>query len=172
MTLSHQISSDHTWVDAIAMWPNYTGNFDPAKHFCLVMDLWGPSLLQRLKANHVYSLPNLQKIAQQLFLGLQDIHEAHFVHGDIKPGNVLTDLLDPCTIRIADLGTLVTEQVASTTDRLWTISHAAPEAFFGGPRSSAGHIWAMGCLHYQLSTGKACFVGSNSSCLVNQQIAD
>ncbi|KAG1728225.1 casein kinase I isoform delta [Suillus lakei] len=61
-------------------------------HYALALDLLGPSLYDLfLACNHKFSLHTVVNLGDQLLSRLEYIHLHDFVHGDIKPHNVLVD---------------------------------------------------------------------------------
>lgn len=62
--------------------------------FCLVLELLGENLYKILKNNKL-SEDVINNIGEQILTGIKDIHKNNFIHGDIKPENILITKLTP-----------------------------------------------------------------------------
>eukprot|EP01029_Cantina_marsupialis_P014948 TRINITY_DN3274_c1_g1_i2.p1 TRINITY_DN3274_c1_g1~~TRINITY_DN3274_c1_g1_i2.p1 ORF type:complete len:444 (+),score=49.68 TRINITY_DN3274_c1_g1_i2:224-1555(+) len=62
-------------------------------HYCMVMDLLGPSLEELYNyCDRKLSLVSILMVAEQLVARVQSLHEANYIHRDIKPDNFLIGL--------------------------------------------------------------------------------
>ena len=92
-------------------------------------------------------------------LGLRRLHEQHILHSDIKPENIFIDQhgnlklgdLGICKLLVTTAGKITTKQGGGT------IYYMAPECFKNMPASTAGDIWATGCIMYLLMKGEVLF---------------
>uniref|UniRef100_A0A383W1M2 Protein kinase domain-containing protein n=1 Tax=Tetradesmus obliquus TaxID=3088 RepID=A0A383W1M2_TETOB len=96
--------------------------------------------------------------------GLQALHAAHTVHGDLNSRNVLvaSSASSPCgmTAKLADLGlSRVLQQHAThrTTQTVGTMSHMAPEVLRSGRLSAASDIYSFGIMLHTVFTGEEAF---------------
>lgn len=91
---------------------------------------------------------------QQLLQGLQMLHTAQVVHGDIKPQNVLID--QDGHAKLVDFGTSRRlEDVWVWTRGHGTEAYMAPEVFFDSQRFLAGSdIYSVGVMLYEMVTGE------------------
>ncbi|KIM64062.1 hypothetical protein SCLCIDRAFT_23697 [Scleroderma citrinum Foug A] len=81
-------------------WFGRESNFD-----ALVINLLGPSLYQLLQQHQKFCVSTVAYLANQLVSHIEQIHSHGYVHGDIKPQNILMGLGDQCrTIFIVDFG--------------------------------------------------------------------
>ena len=92
------------------------------------------------------------------------VHEAHrqgLVHRDLKPGNILID--DRGEPRVVDFGLAVheTAQAQMQGEVAGTPAFMSPEQFRGEVHRLDGRadIWSLGCVLYQLLTGRRPFNG-------------
>jgi serine/threonine protein kinase len=88
---------------------------------------------------------------------LDALHYAHgrgLVHRDLKPGNVL--FTDDGAIRLTDFGLSVfsADRVAGTP------GYMAPEQFTGAPLDPRSDLYALGCLAWDMLTGRPPFHGT------------
>jgi eukaryotic-like serine/threonine-protein kinase len=106
------------------------------------------------------------RILDEVCHGVSAIHAADTVHHDIKPSNILLD--DHLRPRIADLGLAIfyRQDRPAEYEIVGTPAYMAPEIAFSkniesGQRSRAD-VYSLGCLAYELFTGRLPFVGSGS----------
>ncbi len=102
--------------------------------------------------------PDAVRVATQVLQGLAQIHADGWVHGDLKPSNVL--LTGDGTARIADFGLAgELDGTHAYTARLGSIDYLPPEWWTervgerGVPSRPSRDIWAWGVLAHQLLTG-------------------
>uniref|UniRef100_A0A7S1A921 Protein kinase domain-containing protein n=1 Tax=Noctiluca scintillans TaxID=2966 RepID=A0A7S1A921_NOCSC len=89
--------------------------------------------------------------AQQLFVGLGDMHTLGIMHRDIKPENLL--LADDASLRISDFGWAAKfdEQAVCLAG---TFHYMAPEVLrLKDPHTEAVDVWSAGVTFYELLTG-------------------
>ncbi len=98
------------------------------------------------------------RILDDVCQGVSAIHAAGAVHRDLKPSNVLLD--SQLRARVADMGLAapyldggVVKEIAGTP------AYMAPEVAFDGeqPASPLSDVYALGCMAYELLTGKLPF---------------
>ncbi|MGW2341289.1 serine/threonine-protein kinase [Streptomyces sp. NPDC001661] len=111
-------------------------------------------------------------IAAQIASGLAAAHRHGVVHRDIKPANVL--LTAERTAKIVDFGiarfTDAVGTLAPTGKILGTADYLAPERAQGLAARPASDLYSLGCLLYQLLTGRAPFTGATSVDVVAQHV--
>ncbi|SNS62055.1 Serine/threonine protein kinase [Streptosporangium subroseum] len=122
----------------------------------LVMDLAERSLADLIGSGT--PVPDAPRLIAEICEGLAHMHAAGWVHGDLKPNNVL--MMADGSVRLADFG-LATE-LDGTHGYLppaGSVDHVPPERW-GEPLSERGHavwtsadIWALGVTACQLLTG-------------------
>jgi serine/threonine protein kinase len=116
------------------------------------------SLHQRLKRQRPHLLPVQEAIAilNQVGQALQYVHEQHVVHRDLKPENILFNAKGEALL--ADFGIakmLVTIGIQQGTIT-GTPPYMAPEQFHG-TASKESDQYALGCIAYELLTGRRPF---------------
>lgn len=97
--------------------------------------------------------------AQQIFLGLEQIHARGLVHRDIKPANIMK-LTDKEMIKIIDLGIAKSEdRLTSTRNTLvGTIPYMAPEQLLGKSATQKSDIFSAGLTLVELFTKNHPFI--------------
>lgn len=106
----------------------------------------------------------IRKILHQVVTAICYLYKNKFMHRDLKPDNFL--LSNDC-IKLADFGLarqFQTEDLAST--QCGTPLYMAPEIFDGKPYDIKADLWSIGCILYEMVTGKLPFTASNREELI------
>ncbi|MEV5967014.1 protein kinase [Kribbella sp. NPDC051952] len=114
-----------------------------------------------------------QDIIRQAAAGLAAAHAEGIVHRDIKPDNLL--LSSEGLVKVADFGIVRLAHDATTTmtssQHIVGTSHfLSPERVLGKPAESASDVYALGCVLYQLITGRPPFVSENPASVMFQHV--
>jgi Tol biopolymer transport system component len=146
----------------------------------LVMELLeGETLADRL-ARGPMALEQTLRFGIEIAGALDSAHRQGIVHRDLKPGNVMltksgVKLLDfglakamaPPTPR-ASLTSLPTQQgLTQEGTILGTFQYMAPEQLEGKECDARTDIWALGCVLYEMATGRKAFSGSSQASLIS-----
>ena len=131
----------------------------------LVMDyVNGGDLDDLIRSRGALEPARLASLGADIAAGVEAVHTAGVVHGDIKPANILIDpSTTPGTPKIADFGIArICDSTAATRTAavMGTLVYMAPEASAGIPPSPAKDVYALGIVLYQLACGVPPFVGS------------
>lgn len=136
----------------------------------------GQSLAQRIARTGPMHYNEARPIVRGVLSALETLHARGLVHGDVKPENVF--MVRPSAadkMKNEPTGVLVD----AGTDRLFTRSPVgaaqagalpvfgtakvlAPELARGGGSSASADLYAVGCLLYEVLTGRPPFTGSTS----------
>ncbi|ETK93919.1 NEK/NEK1 protein kinase [Phytophthora nicotianae CJ01A1] len=103
----------------------------------------------------------------QLALGLHHMHQQRVLHRDLKTANIF--LSHAGYLVLGDFGiarTLRNDDMATTM--IGTPLYMAPEVLDGKEYSFSSDVWALGCVLYELCTGKPPFTANNAAQLVNK----
>lgn len=155
----------------------YVNKYDPAdehhllrlydyfyhqEHLFIVSELLRANLYEFQKFNHdsggevYFTLPRLQRIAQQCLEALEYLHYLGIIHCDLKPENILIKSYSRCEIKVIDLGSSCFQ-----TDNLCLYvqsrSYRAPEVILGLPYDQRIDIWSLGCILAELCSGDVLF---------------
>jgi len=102
--------------------------------------------------------------------GLEYLHANGYVHGDIKPANImLVQEQDRERVVLLDFG-LAQANGPGTTTLLATPHYLAPERASGAPPSAAADLYALGIVLYEMLAGRLPFVGDSPMAVAIQQI--
>ncbi|MEV3989855.1 serine/threonine-protein kinase [Streptomyces sp. NPDC049837] len=142
--------------------------------FYLVMELVeGRSLAQELAAAGSLTAPRVAAVATQTAAGLASAHRQGIVHRDIKPGNLMSDA--DGTVKLGDFGIarFVDDPAAALTQAgqiVGTSLYLAPERALGQPAGPASDVYSLGCVLYQLLTGRPPFHADTATAILYQHI--
>lgn len=139
-------------------------SFDHRKHLCMVFEPMSMNLRELLRklGQNGLSMEATQAFAKQLFVALKLCRLCSLVHGDIKPDNILVnDKLNH--IKLCDFGSAGLRDDCQITPYLCSRFYRAPEVIIGLPYNEQIDVWAVGCVLYELYTGKILFPGGDNN---------
>ncbi|MFE6619323.1 serine/threonine-protein kinase [Streptomyces sp. NPDC057740] len=157
--------------------PNVVGVRDFGEYdnrLFLVMELIeGPSLATTLTRSGALPAERVARIAAQAAAGLAAAHRQGIVHRDIKPGNLLLDA--DGTLKIGDFGIArfmddPGAALTATGQIVGTSLYLAPERALGKPAGPASDVYALGCVLYQLLTGRPPFQADTAVAILHQHL--
>jgi Tol biopolymer transport system component len=152
----------------------------------LVMELVeGETLAQRL-ARGPLPTPEVLKLGAQIADALDRAHRAGVTHRDLKPGNVMltrsgaklmdfglaraTGLAGPSSsgVSMAALtqSPTVAQPLTAEGTIVGTFQYMAPEQLEGKEADARSDLWALGCVLYEMATGKRAFEGKSQASLI------
>lgn len=130
----------------------------------LVLERAETSLAALVRDRPPAPLPGAPRILAQVCEGLAQLHGAGWVHGDLKPGNVL--LMADGSVRLADFGLAAElEGTHAYAPLFGTTDYTAPELLLsqvserGLQTRPTADVWAFGVLAHLLLTGAHPFPG-------------
>lgn len=136
--------------------------------------LSGGSLSQRLEKFGAMSTDDAVSVLKQVCDGLKSAHEMNLVHRDIKPGNILFD--NEGRAILADFGLSRAIQVSSmstnSSGNVGTPAYMAPEIWRGKPITPRSDIYSLGCVLYEMLTGKVLFTGDSPADVMTKHVLD
>ena len=136
----------------------------------------GTSVEHWLRARPEGAFPDMEeaiRILDQACLGVEAIHGTSTVHRDIKPSNLLLE--SNGRVRVGDLGVArILEASESTNVVVGSALYMAPEAALaeeeGTDLAHRRDIYALGCLAYELFTGRPPFLGATDMNVLSQHV--
>lgn len=111
--------------------------------------------------------------ALQMCDALQYAHERGVIHRDVKPGNFL--LTKSGQIKLSDFGVALITTPQRLTAAGWTVGtihYMAPEQIRGkSGLTGRADLYALGCVLYEMLTGRAPFSGENAAAIIQQHLS-
>ncbi len=113
------------------------------------------------------------QIAIRILSALRHAHEAGVVHRDIKPQNILVDRQG--YIKVSDFG--IARMVGANTSDIekkqgimGSVHYFSPEQAKGGTATFASDLYSVGCVLYEMLTGKVPFEGETQVSIAMQHV--
>ncbi|HTO92704.1 MAG TPA: alpha/beta fold hydrolase [Candidatus Sulfotelmatobacter sp.] len=158
----------------------------------LVMELVdGESLARRLERG---ALPaaEVMRIGAQIADALDRAHRSGVVHRDLKPGNIM---LSKSGAKLMDFGLArvtghepafvgpagaaaqthsptVAQPLTTAGQIVGTFQYMAPEQLEGKEAGARSDLWALGCVLYEMATGRRAFEGASAASLISSIMKD
>ncbi|MFI6854154.1 serine/threonine-protein kinase [Streptomyces sp. NPDC050416] len=157
--------------------PNVVGVLDFGEYdnrLYLVMELVeGDSLARVLSASGALPAEQVARLAAQAAAGLAAAHQQGIVHRDVKPANLLLDAGG--TLKIGDFGIArflddPGAALTATGQIVGTGLYLAPERALGRPAGPASDMYSLGCVLYQLLSGRPPFQADTAVALLHQHL--
>ena len=143
-------------------------------YFLVMPWLEGWTLEQRLRAGQRFAPARALWFIRQAAGALAALHEAGWVHGDVKPANL--HLSSEGHVTLLDLGFARRPgEAAVATDRpvLGTLAYMPPESLTSSWSCDIrGDIYSLGATLFELLTGRPPFIESDSAALVLRHRCD
>jgi class 3 adenylate cyclase len=120
---------------------------------------------------HPIALERTLEIAKGVCRGLAHAHEHTIVHRDLKPANVW--LGADGTAKIGDFGLAVALDRSRLTMAgmlVGTVAYMPPEQALGGDATPRADLYSLGCMLYEMVTGRPPFVGDDPTAVISQHI--
>lgn len=135
----------------------------------LVMDfVEGKTLAELLAEEGPFSAARFLSIMQQVAAAMAHAHDAGVVHRDLKPSNVMISkgaeqvkILDFGIAKLISESSSEAEQLTKTGTILGSIPYMSPEQCSGNAVDRRSDIYSLGCLMYELLSGKKPYQGNS-----------
>lgn len=140
----------------------------------LVMELLpGPTLADRLEKQGRFTVEEASEAMVQVARTLTAVHSSGIIHRDIKPSNLVYDgdgrirVLD---FGIAQLANHQAERLTSTRHVMGSLPYISPEQAADNVVGPPSDIYALGCVAFELLTGRAPYAGSEPVSMIYQHV--
>lgn len=104
----------------------------------------------------------LRSVTYQVSMGLYSMHLCGLLHGDVKPGNILVDMVDDKPVcKIADMGLTVRFNNVFVDTVVYSDRYRPPECYvdarYWRPYDDTADMWALGCTLYEFVENRPIF---------------
>ncbi len=127
--------------------------------------------LLREAEEHRLPIERAVAIADAVAQALEHAHAAGVVHRALKPANIW--LAADGAARLGNFGLALAVQETRMTiegTMLGTVAYMAPEQRLGRQVTAAADLYALGCVLYELVTGRPPFVGDDAVAVISQHL--
>lgn len=145
------------------------GTTDMGCPFIIMDYVDGESLELLLKREHCLDSQRATGIFMQICEAVAFAHQKGVLHRDLKPSNVLIKTADGDSVKVVDFGIAKilpkvnreTLNLTKTGEIFGSPYYMSPEQCMGEEISPKSDIYSMGCLMYEVLTGRPPFKGDN-----------
>ncbi|CAN2246925.1 SPS1 Serine/threonine protein kinase [actinobacterium SCGC AAA044-D11] len=141
----------------------------------IVMELVnGHTLRDELLEPQAFSVERSLEIIEGVLDALSYSHMNGIIHRDIKPGNIM--LTDSGDVKVMDFGIArAMDDIGATMTSTWnvvgTAQYLSPEQATGEASDLRSDIYSVGCLLYELVTGRPPFTGDTPVAIAYQHVS-
>ena len=141
----------------------------------IVMELVnGHTLREVLQSPATLTVERSLEIIEGVLIALSYSHENGIIHRDIKPGNIM--LTDSGDVKVMDFGIArAMDDIGATMTSTWnvvgTAQYLSPEQATGEACDLRSDIYSVGCLLYELVTGRPPFTGDTPVAIAYQHVS-
>jgi len=148
---------------------------DDGVHFIVMEFVEGRTLAELLAGGGPIVQGRAIDIAMDVCRALEAAHAQGVIHRDIKPGNVM--LNERGDVKVTDFGiarmTMTTaDSITQTAAVLGTASYLSPEQAQGQPVDGRSDIYSLGCVLYEMVTGRPPFLGDSPVTVASKHVLE
>ncbi len=155
--------------------PNVVNIFDVGQQdgmdYIVMEYIPGETLKNVIKKEAPIAIDRALEITRQIAAALNHAHQRNIVHRDIKPHNIL--ITPDGQIKVTDFGIARAISASSFTQTgmvVGSVHYASPEQVRGGVVGPQSDLYSLGCVLYELLTGKVPFSGDTSIAIALQHL--
>jgi eukaryotic-like serine/threonine-protein kinase len=157
--------------------PNVVSVFDTGDdeqaHYIVMEYVEGETLADLLRRERPLDPGLAARIAEEVATALQAAHDRQLVHRDVKPGNVMIDREG--RIKVMDFGiarAAADDTLTQTGTVLGTAAYLSPEQARGDAVDARSDIYSLGCVLYEMLSGRAPFTGDSAVSIAFRHVND
>jgi len=140
----------------------------------IVMELISGQTLRQVMKQGLIPQGRALEIIEGILQALEYSHKEGIVHRDIKPGNIM--ITDSGDIKVMDFGIArATDDIGATMTNTWnvigTAQYLSPEQATGELADGRSDLYSLGCLMYELLTGRPPFTGDTPVSIAYQHVS-
>lgn len=142
----------------------------------IVMELvHGRTIRDVIREDGPMTPTNAAKVLGPVCGALQASHEADIIHRDIKPANIM--ITNTGSVKIMDFGIAqalndATSAMTQTSAVIGTAQYLSPEQARGKKLDGRSDLYALGCVMYEMVTGKPPFEGDSPFSVAYQHVQE
>ena len=134
----------------------------------------GNTLRDIIHRGERFPLQRAVEIVEGILVALQYSHKSGIVHRDIKPGNIM--ITDSGDVKVMDFGIARAlsdsgATMTSTWNIVGTAQYLSPEQATGSAADARSDLYSVGCLFYELVSGKPPFTGDTPVAIAYQHVS-
>jgi tRNA A-37 threonylcarbamoyl transferase component Bud32 len=147
----------------------YDSGHDDGTHFIVMEHVHGASLARLVREGGPMPVEHAVAVATDFAGALAVAHRAGIVHRDVKPANAMLD--EDGSLKVLDFGiakAAASVSLTQTATVLGSAPYLAPEAIRGDRADERSDIYSLGCVLYELLTGRPPFTGELPAAILRQ----
>jgi eukaryotic-like serine/threonine-protein kinase len=153
--------------------PNVVSVFDAGSdestRFIVMEYVHGVHLGELLSRRGPLPVAKAVDLGAQIARGLAAAHSVGIIHRDVKPANVMVD--QSGTVKLLDFGIArarTDNSLTQTGSVLGSAHYIAPEVARGETAEERSDVYSLGCVIYEMVTGRPPFLGELDAALLHQ----
>ncbi|WP_182903749.1 serine/threonine-protein kinase [Microbispora sp. H10830] len=143
------------------------------RHYMVMQFIEGNGLHDVIAEHAPLSIGWVASIGAQIAAVLEAAHQHGILHRDLKPSNLM--LCHDSSIRVLDFGLAFMHEaqltkLTRTGQQLGTAAYMSPEQVECKPSTERSDIYSLGCVLYELATGRPLFHGPSEYSIMSQHV--
>ncbi len=133
----------------------------------------GENLKELIRREAPFSVRRALTIAAQICEALQHAHQHNIIHRDIKPHNIL--ITPEGRVKVTDFGIARAVSASGMTQTgmvFGSVQYFSPEQAEGGIVGTQSDLYSLGCVLYEMLTGKVPFTGESPIAIALKHIQE